>query len=223
MMKRIAIVVTATLLLSCGGAPPIPKRGVVESDVGDWKFRRYQPVLDVEVWVADNPAEAFTASYVDVEGEKRGVLRDQDVANVFVTRYQSSEGVLRETVKFVRKLAKDSGYQVDEDSIDGVRIFKVVGNGESWALWAARKHVVKVGGKGRTTIATSLVEQYGDRYQSLLRGGMLEGPLPAGRDTPKKKDDDKGDDDSDGGDAKPDWQGYDPNKPAPTPKPEKSQ
>jgi hypothetical protein len=103
-----------------------------------------------------------------------------------------------------------------------VRIFKIVGNGESWALWAARKHVVKVGGKGRTTIATSLVEQYGDRYQSLLRGGMLEGPLPAGRDTPKKKDDDKGDDDSDGGDAKPDWQGYDPNKPAPTPKLEKS-
>ena len=137
-MMKCIICILLLVLGSCGGAPPIPKRGVVESDLGAWKFRRYQPVLDVEVWVVDNPAKAFTASYVDVEGEKRGVLRDEDVVNVFVTQYQEPDGVLRETVKFVRKLAKDNGYQVDEDKIDGVRVFKIVGNGETWAMWAAK-------------------------------------------------------------------------------------
>jgi hypothetical protein len=211
---------SSVTLASCGGAAAIPKRGVVEKDVGAWKFRRFQPVLDVEVWVADNPAEAFTASYVDIEGEKRGVLRDQDVANVFVTRYQSHDGVLRETVKFARKLAKDSGYQIDEETIGGVRVFKIVGNGETWTLWAAKKHVVKVGGRGRTTVATSLIEEYGDRYQSLLRGGMLEGPLPAGPEKVKKPGSDGDGEDDDGkqydpSNPKPDWDGYDPKKPLP--------
>src|SRR5438132_6680562 len=78
-----AIVVTG----ACGGHPPVPARGVVESDLGAWKFRRFQPVLDVEVWVDGNQAEAFTASYVAEEAEKRGHVEDKDVVSVFVTRY----------------------------------------------------------------------------------------------------------------------------------------
>src|SRR5690242_7561174 len=90
-------------LLACGGHPPAPKRGVVEGDLGAWKFRRFQPVLDVEVWVEGNKAQAYTASYVTDDAEKKGHVEDKDVVNVFVTRYEKPEGVLRETVKFVRR------------------------------------------------------------------------------------------------------------------------
>ena len=118
--------------IGCGGHPPQPKRGVVEGDLGSWHFRRFQPVLDVEVWVDDNAAEAFTASYVTAAAEKRGKIEDRDLVNVFVTRYDHDAGVLRETVKFVRRLASEGGYQVEEAKIEGVRAVTINGNGESW-------------------------------------------------------------------------------------------
>ncbi|HSD90587.1 MAG TPA: hypothetical protein VLB44_23840 [Kofleriaceae bacterium] len=169
-------------LIACGGKPPIPKRGVVESDLGGWKFRRFQPVLDVEVWVENNKAEAYTASYVSEEAEKRGHVEDKDVVNVFVTRYEKDDGVLRETVKLARRLAAEAGYQVDEHKVGGARALTINGHGESWVLWASKKHVVKVGGRGRESVPESLVESYADRYPSNLPGGALEGPLPAGPD-----------------------------------------
>src|SRR6266496_1674021 len=124
-------------VVACGGKPPIPKRGVVEGDLGAWKFRRFQPVLDVEVWVDGNKAQADTASYVTDEAEKRGHIDDKDVVNVFVTRYEKPEGVLRETVKLVRRLASEGGYQVDESKIGGVRALTINGHGEAWVMWAA--------------------------------------------------------------------------------------
>jgi len=168
--------------IACGGKPPIPKRGVVESDLGSWKFRRFQPVLDVEVWVENNKAEAYTASYVSEEAEKRGHVEDKDVVNVFVTRYEKNDGVLRETVKLARRLAAEAGYQVDEHKVGGTRALTINGHGESWVLWASKKHVVKVGGRGRESVPESLVSSYADRYPSSVPGGALEGPLPAGPD-----------------------------------------
>src|SRR3954470_8820023 len=90
------------MLVACGGKPPIPKRGVVEGDLGTWKFRRFQAVLDVEVWVDGNKAEAYSASYITADAEKRGRIEDQDLVNVFVTRYEHPEGVVRATVKLAR-------------------------------------------------------------------------------------------------------------------------
>src|SRR5262245_29890301 len=68
----VGVVVGLTSLAGCGGHPPIPKRGVVEHDLGEWHFRRYQPVKDVEVWVEGNAAEGYTASYVRDRAEKAG-------------------------------------------------------------------------------------------------------------------------------------------------------
>jgi hypothetical protein len=203
----IAIVVAG---LSCGGRPPVPKRGVVESDLGDWKFRRFQPVLDVEVWVENNTAEAFTASYVRAEAEKRGRIEDRDLVNVFVTRYQSDVGVLRETVKFVRRLAQEAGYTVDESKVGGVRAVTITGNGEAWVMWAAPKHVVKVGGRNRDDVPEGVVESYGDRYPSKLPGGVLEGPLPEGPDPASEKPEPKKPYDPNNPTV--DWDEYDPKK-----------
>src|SRR5512146_2552492 len=155
-----AIVALGMTTGACGGHPPVPKRGVVESDLGGWKFRRFQPVLDVEVWVENNKAEAFTASYIADSAERRGHVDDKDVVNVFVTRYEKDDGVTRETVKLARRLASEGGYQVDEHKIKGARALTINGHGESWVMWPAKKHVVKVGGRGRESVPDSMVSSY---------------------------------------------------------------
>src|SRR4051812_8515010 len=154
---RLWIFAALVAAAACGGHPPIPERGVVESDLGAWKFRRFQPVLDVEVWVENNKAEAYTASYVAEDAEKRGHVEDKDVVNVFVTRYEHDEGILRETVKLARRLAAEQGYLVDESKISGTRALTINGHGESWVLWAAKNHVVKVGGRGRENVPPAIV------------------------------------------------------------------
>src|SRR4051794_41278510 len=182
---RALLVAWVVAAVGCGGHPPIPTRGVVEGDLGSWKFRRFQgPLLDVEVWVEGNKAEAYSASYITADAEKRGRIEGKDLVNVFVTRYQTAEGVVRATVKLVRRLAADNGYQVEEDKIGGARTLLITGRGEAWVIWPSSRYVVKVGGRGRKDVPASMVEPYVDRYPSQLPGGSLEGPLPPGRDEP---------------------------------------
>ncbi|HSR96209.1 MAG TPA: hypothetical protein VLM79_04020 [Kofleriaceae bacterium] len=180
-MRTLCVVVAVAVAVGCGGHPPIPKRLVVESDLGSWKFRRFQgPLLDVEVWVDGNKAEAYSASYITAEAEQRGRIEDKDLVNVFVTRYATSDGVVRATVKLARRLAQDGGYQVEEDKIAGARTLTIIGRGEAWVMWPSNKHVVKVGGRGRSEVPKSMVANYVDRYPSQLPGGALEGALPPG-------------------------------------------
>lgn len=212
-----ALLCVAVAAAGCGGRPPVPRRGVVEGDVGDWKFRRFQPVLDVEVWVPGNKAEAFTATYVRDAAERRGRIDERDVVNVFVTRYTRAQGVLRETVKLARRLAQEAGYAVEEGKVGGVRAVTINGQGESWVMWAAGKHVVKVGGRGRQDVPAGVVEFYGERYPSSMPGSVLEGPLPPGEASPvQEKQPDKLP--YDPKNPQPDWDGYDPKKPLPKPR-----
>jgi hypothetical protein len=209
---RALLVVWAMAAVGCGGHPPVPNRGVVEADLGSWKFRRFQgPLLDVEVWVEANKAEAYSASYITSDAEQRGRIEDRDLVNVFVTRYASPEGVVRATVKLARRLAADNGYQVEEDKIAGARTLRITGRGEAWVMWPSSRYVVKVGGRGRADVPASMVEPYVDRYPSQLPGGSLEGPLPPGRDEPpatQKLDKPAYDPSS----PRPDVEHYDPNK-----------
>jgi hypothetical protein len=210
-MRALLFATGAVMLvaLACGGHPPIPKRGVVEGDLGTWKFRRFQEVLDVEVWVEGNKAEAYSASYITADAEKRGHIEDKDLVNVFVTRYQTPDGVVRATVKLARRLAQDGGYQVEEDKIAGARTLTITGRGESWVMWPSDKHVVKVGGRGRSDVPKSMIASYVDRYPSQLPGGALEGALPPGPDdAPVKVKKPEYDPSS----PQPDVDHYDPNK-----------
>lgn len=162
-------------------------RGVLEADLGEWKFRRFQPVLDVEVWVENNKAQAFTASYVADAAENRGRVGDQDVVNAFVTRYEKHDGVVREAVKLARRLASEQGYNVEQDQRGGGQAFTISGHGEAWVMWPAQNHVVKVGGRGRKSVPESVVASYADRYPSRLPKNALEGPLPGGPAAPSRK------------------------------------
>ena len=176
-------------VVACGGQPKPPSRAVYERDVGDWSFRRYQALLDVEVWVPKNKAAAHSASYVHVDGLKRGQLGTTDVVNVVVTRYKRSKGIDRALVKFVRRLGSESRYQIDEKKIAGVRVLTADSPSESWVIWASKKHVIKVGGRGRDSIPESIVEEYGKPYPSTIKGGALEGRLPEGPDAEPETED----------------------------------
>jgi hypothetical protein len=183
---RLLLIVLITVG-ACGGKPPLPKRGVLENDLGAWKFRRFQgPLLDIEVWVEGNRGEAFSASYITADAEKTGRVRDTDIVNVSVTRYERDDGVLRATVKLARRLAAENGYQVEEGKIGGTRALTIKGASEVWVMWPSKSHVVKLGGRGREDVPKAMVERYASRYPSRLPGGALEGPLPPGPDeTPK--------------------------------------
>lgn len=185
-MRSAALVTAcAALAIGCGGPDTPPPRGVIESDLDGWSFRRYQSVLDVEVWVPENRAVAHTASYARKEAEKRGRLSEEDVVSAFVTRYQSEAGIERALVRFVRRLAQESGYRVEEREVGDVRLVAVTGAGETWALWPSRRHVVKIGGPGRRDVPESVIEAYGERYPSQLKAGALDAPLPAGPEPAK--------------------------------------
>jgi hypothetical protein len=208
---RALFVAVALTALGCGGHPPIPRRGVVETDLGSWKFRRFQgPLLDIEVWVEGNKAEAYSASYITADAEQRGRIEDKDLVNVFVTRYETPDGVIRATVKLARRLAQDGGYRVEEDKIAGARALTITGRGEAWVMWPSQKHVVKVGGRGRSDVPASMVANYVERYPSQLPGGALEGALPPGPDEAPAKKLEKPAYDADN--PRPDIDNYDPGK-----------
>jgi hypothetical protein len=180
----LGLLVALQLSSACGGNTKPPRRGVIESDVENWGFRRYQSVLDVEVWVSKNAAVAHTASYARKTSEKKGRIDDKDVINAFVTRYKEKRGVRRALVVFVRRLAQQSGYKVTEKTISGVRLFEVKGPNESWVFWPAKRHVVKLGGRGAKSVPSDLIDAYGERYPSKLKSGSLEGPLTEGEPEP---------------------------------------
>jgi hypothetical protein len=209
-MRLILVALVAVVVSACGGKPPIPKRLVVEGDLGTWKFRRFQgPLLDYEVWIEGNKGEKYSASYITNDSEKRGHIDDKDLVNVTVTRYERKDGVVRETVKLVRRLAQERGYQVSEKKLKGVRALTISGPSEMWAIWPSDRYIVMVGGQGRENVPDSMVEKYGDRYPSQLPGGSLEGALPPGPED-KLKVDPK--DAYDPKNPRPDIDKYDPNK-----------
>jgi hypothetical protein len=203
-LAALLLSVVVGALCACGGRPPPPVRGVVERDVGDWKFRRYQEVLDVEVWVDGNRGVAYAATYARGDAEKINKLTDEDIATASVTRYERDDGILRETVKFVRRLAAEAGYDVEEKKLGGVRVVLITGHDEAWAMWAAPNHVVKIGGHHREDVPAALISTYGARYPSNLGADVLEGPLPPG---PAEKAPDEGEPEPeyDADNPRPDW------------------
>jgi hypothetical protein len=181
--------VLALLVADCGGRPPQPKRGVLEQSIGSWTFRRYQQLLDVEVWVPKNPGVAHTASYVHREDLERGQVEEGDVVHAFVTRYREDVGIQRQLARFARRLAKESGYMVEEEKVKGARLLRVTGHGEAWVLWTSERHVIKIGGRAIEKVPKAIIRSYAKRYPSRLLAGILEGPLPPGEDAPRPKED----------------------------------
>ena len=188
----VAIALALMAAAACGGTVPPPSRRVIEGDLGTWHFRRYQRTVDVEVYVAGNPATAHTASYARTEAEKAGHLQEGDIASVFVTEYKQDKDVGAALVRFARRLAQEAGYVVEETELGGQRVFRVIGHGEAWAFWSSGRFVVKVGGRGLEKVPAGIVNEYGRRYPSRVKDGALDEPLedsaPGAKDSKNEQD-----------------------------------
>lgn len=172
-----------------------------------WRFRRYQKLLDVEVWVPGNPAVGHTATYVRKDAEREGRIRQEAIASAFVTRYEQDRGILRAMLELVQRLQSDAGYEVEVQSAGGVLVISITGQGESWALWYSDGHVIKVGGRGLESVPEELVEAYGERYPSRLTSDVLDRPLPPEDSGPESAEAGK-DEPYDPENPTPDWEKY---------------
>lgn len=176
MRTPILLLLALALALAFGAAcaPKLPPRFVTEKDVGDYKFRRYQQVLDIELAIEGNPAVGHTATYV--KGGK--VIR---VVPVFITVYQRA-GSLTENVR--QRLRSMSGYNFEVAKLHGEYVYRMQGeSGDHWLLWVSGADLVKLGAaEAETDPPEELLKLYLDQYPSDLddKGKAKKGAASAG-------------------------------------------
>ena len=163
----------ALFVLIVGACSPVlPARYVVERDLEDYAYRRYQHVLDVELPIEGNPSEGHTATYFR-RGQGGVVL-----ATAFVTVYERAPGLAAEVRERVEGLAT---YEATVEEREGDNVWILEGD-EPWALWVSGRHVVKLGGPIGGEVPEVLFERYLDLYPSDLAesGSAEEGAASAG-------------------------------------------
>ncbi|MGE0786522.1 MAG: hypothetical protein AB7S26_12700 [Sandaracinaceae bacterium] len=178
--SRLAVVswlaIVASQIAGCG--PSIPTRYVLERDVDQWSYRRYQHVLDVEFAIEGNPASGHTATYVQ---RARGTSREIPYANVFVSVYERPQGLAAEVRRLVRALAS---YEVSVRDLGGGKVWYLdAGPGDRWAVWVSGPYVVKVGAsEGQDDVPEPIVSAYMGIYSSDLdeNGRARDGTASAG-------------------------------------------
>lgn len=120
--------------VACGAS--LPARGVLESDLGEYRFRRYQQVLDVEFSVADNPAVGHTATYI----RPGGAL---SISPAFVTVFERSAGLAPSVRKELRAMQT---YQYGVQKVHGEHVWTLDGEGgDRWLLWPSGARIIKLG------------------------------------------------------------------------------
>ena len=160
---RILLASALGLTLACGAS--VPTRYVVEKDLDDFSYRRYQHVLDVEFQIAENPAEGHTATYFR-RGEG-GVV----IATAFVTVYEKAPGLAEEVRERVEDLAT---YEAEMGKREGDWVWLLRGDAP-WVLWVSANRVVKLGGPAGGEVPEALLEEYLDIYPSdLVENGSAD-------------------------------------------------
>lgn len=162
----------APVLCACGAA--VPTRFVVERDVGDLSYRRYQRVLDVEVPVEGNAAVGHTATYV-----RRGRGRSVTIATAFVTVYARPASLAAEVGERLRDLG---AYEISVVERGGDYVWQLEGSEDAWLVWVSGRHMVKLGGPPGQPPPDELIETYVDLYPSDLdtNGKARRGTTSAG-------------------------------------------
>lgn len=157
------------LVFVAGCAASIPARFVVEKDIDDFSYRRYQHVLDVEFQVAENPAEGHTATYF-----RRG---DQVIlATAFVTVYEKAPGLAEEVRERVEDLAT---YEAEMQKLEGEWVWVLRGDAP-WVLWVSANRVVKLGGPAGGAVPEPVLEEYLSIYPSdLTESGSADEDAPS--------------------------------------------
>lgn len=161
-----ALVRQASMIATCLGlaacATTVPPRYVVEHDLGNWAYRRYQKTMDVEFPVQDDPAVGHTAAYVlhGHQGERARVR----VATAFITVYEKAHGLAAEVKERLDTL---TSYSIDVDRVDGQWVWRLDGGRDHWLLWVSGNRLVKLGSPDGT-VPDALAKAYLHLYSSDL-------------------------------------------------------
>lgn len=154
---------------------------MLEHDLGELSYRRYQRVLDVELPVEGNAAVGHTATYV-----RRSDTAGVPYVNAFVTVYDHAPGLAAEIRAHVDSLASYRSTVVD---IEGGRAFALDGGAsDRWWLWVSANRVVKIGGTADEALTRRVISAYMGVYPSDLdeHGRAREGTPSAGRATTRE-------------------------------------
>jgi hypothetical protein len=158
MNRAAAIALLACAALGCGGE--LPARYVIERDLGDYRYRRYQRTLGAELEVAGNPAHGHTATYLRRGGERVAV------ATAFVTVHERAASLAAETRERLHELQR---YRFGVRSIGGQHVWLLDGGpDERWAVWVSGRHVVKLGAPRGGAFPEAIVDAYAAAYPSDL-------------------------------------------------------
>jgi hypothetical protein len=143
---------------ACGGG--LPTRYVIEHDIDELAYRRYQKTLGVELVIEGNTGTGHTASYLRREGER--VV----VATAFVTVYERAKSLTAEARDWLLGL---DGYRVTVSELWGHHVWLVDGGpGERWLSWVSGRHLVKLGAPEGEEVPEALAERYLGLYASDL-------------------------------------------------------
>jgi hypothetical protein len=176
-LATLAAVLTA---VSAGCGPTLPPRYVIEREVGDYAYRRYQHVLDVELVVPENRGDGHTAVYVQRAAAAAGEGRDDmHLVSAFVSVYDHAASLAAEVKVRIEELAS---YEVRVVEREGENVWLLDGGGDRWLLWVSGRFVVKLGAPGGGELPDALVERYLDLYPSDLdeHGRARPGAASAG-------------------------------------------
>jgi hypothetical protein len=143
-------------LLGCAHAE-LGERHVIEADVGDWVYRRYQKVEDIEFQVPNQNGVGHTAVYQTRETAGRKNVPRTAMAVAFVTEYENGTGVGAALDEKVQEL---KGYKIKKEK----EFWRITGDGDAWVLWASGKYIVKVGVPEGSDVPKDLIKAYRQVY-----------------------------------------------------------
>jgi hypothetical protein len=158
-MRTLALACAYAALLACGSN--LPARYVIERDAGDFAYRRYQRVLDVEVVVPSNAATGYTATYLH-----RGKQSDVAIATAFVSVYDHPTSLVAEVHERLTALAR---YRMSVIELGSGNVWLLDGGpNERWAAWVSNRYLVKLGAPAAEEFPEALVDAYMNLYPSDL-------------------------------------------------------
>lgn len=169
-MKRLALLLLTAA--ACGSS--LPARYVVERDLGEYNYRRYQETLDAELPVAGNRARGHNALYTRRDGQ------NVDVVSAFVTVYDKPAR-LTETLR--AELSALPGYELRTEEVAGQYVWLLSSSTDaSYWIWPAGRYVVKLGAAAGQHVPDAIAEPYAALYPSDLDsfGHAREGATSAG-------------------------------------------
>lgn len=157
-MRHGACVLLAWSLAACGGS--LPTRYVIERDLGEYHYRRYQETLEAELPIAGNQARGHTAAYMHRNGQA------VDVVTAFVTVYDKPAR-LTETLR--AELSALPGYELQTQEVAGQYVWVLSsGTDASYWLWPAGRYIVKLGAALGQAVPEAIAEPYAALYPSDL-------------------------------------------------------